>query len=75
MLNRIEYCRMKSGLSRIQLAQRVGVTAVIVSEWEDGTAFPSRFRVMRLSRVFGVSADYLLDPRPVEEVQFERGAL
>ena len=64
---RIEYCRINSNLSQIQVAQRTGVTVATVRDWENGTAFPSKLRIMRLSRLFGVSAEYLLDQTPVED--------
>lgn len=43
-----------------QVAERIGGTASIVSTYENGIRQPSYEALLRLSRLYGVSTDYLL---------------
>ena len=53
--------RTKNGLSQDELAEKVFVTRQAVSRWESGTALPDAGNLRQISRLFEVSADYLLD--------------
>ena len=53
--------RTKMGLSQDELAEKVFVTRQAVSRWESGTALPDAGNLRQISRLFEVSADYLLD--------------
>ena len=53
--------RKGRGLSQEELAERLGVSRQAVSRWESGTALPDAGNLWQLSRLFEVSADYLLD--------------
>ena len=53
--------RAKNGLSQDELAEKVFVTRQAVSRWESGTALPDAGNLRQISRLFEVSADYLLD--------------
>lgn len=57
---RIQSLRKRSGLSQEQLAEAIGVSRQAVSRWETGAALPDAMNVLALSRLFGVTADYLL---------------
>lgn len=77
--------RKKSGWSQEELAEQLGVTRQAVSKWEGGQSIPDLERLMALSRLFGVSTDYLLkdeleqedaedlwpDASPLRRVSFE----
>lgn len=52
--------RDEKALSQKQLAQRVGVTSSIIALYELGERFPSLPTLIKLSRVLGVTTDYLL---------------
>ena len=52
--------RKRRGMSQEELAERLGVSRQAVSCWELGTAQPEAHNVWQLSRLFGVTADYLL---------------
>ncbi len=52
--------RKKSGWSQEELAGQLGVTRQSVSKWEGGQSVPDLERLLALSRLFGVSVDYLL---------------
>lgn len=53
--------RKKRGMSQEELAERLNVSRQAVSRWEMGSAQPDASNLLQLSRLFGVSADYLLD--------------
>lgn len=53
--------RKKEGLSQEQLAEQLGVSRQTVSRWELGTAMPDAGNLKALSRLFGVTSDYLLN--------------
>lgn len=52
--------RRKAGLSQEELASRLEVSRQAVSKWESGQTLPDLERAAALSRLFGVSLDYLL---------------
>lgn len=58
--DRIKNLRENIGLTQSQLANRLGVTRAAVNAWEMGISFPSTALLAELSRLFGVSTDYLL---------------
>ena len=57
---RVQALRVKSGLSQEALAEHLGVTRQSVSKWELGQALPDTEKIVLLSRLFGVSTDWLL---------------
>ncbi len=52
--------RKKNGWSQEELAERIGVTRQAVSKWEGAQTTPDLQKLLLMSNVFGVSADYLL---------------
>lgn len=64
----IKSLRAKSGLSQSALAKSVGVSPGNVGDWETGRSKPGYNALAALTRVFDVSADYLLelDASPVK---------
>ena len=58
---KIVQLRKSQGLSQEELAERLGLSRQAVSRWEIGTALPDAGNLLQLSRLFGVTADYLLD--------------
>ena len=53
--------RRSLGLSQEELAEKLNVSRQAVSRWESGTAMPDAANLLQLSKLFGVSADYLLN--------------
>ncbi len=53
--------RTKKGLSQEKLAERLGVSRQSVSKWEQGYAVPSSDNVLELSKLYGISADAILN--------------
>lgn len=61
MLNqKIRELRCGCGWSQVELAKRLGLSKQTVSNWENDNIQPSIEMLVHLSRVFGVSTDYLL---------------
>jgi len=52
--------RRAKGLSQEALAEELHVSRQAISKWENGTTLPDTQKVIQLSRLFGVSIDYLL---------------
>ena len=52
--------RKKQVLSQEELAEKLNVSRQAVSRWEVGSAQPDASNVLQLSKLFGVTADYLL---------------
>ena len=57
---RIVELREEKGWTQGELAKKVGVHFRSVGRWERGEALPGAEDVMKLAKVLGVTADYLL---------------
>lgn len=57
---RLREFRKRAGLNQADLAEKLGVDTSLISRWEKGEREPSTQQVVDLSRVIGVSLDYLL---------------
>ena len=57
---RIKELREKAGYSQALLAKKLDVTRSSVNAWEMGLSMPTTQYVVALSKLFHVSADYLL---------------
>ena len=53
--------RKARNMSQEELADSLGVSRQAVSRWEVGSALPDASNILQLSKLFGVSADYLLN--------------
>lgn len=52
--------RKELGLSQEQLAEKLLVSRQAISRWENGEVLPDAPNLLQLSKLFGVSIDYLL---------------
>ena len=57
---KLRLLRVNKHLTQEQLAKRVGVTKGMISAYETASKAPSLDVLIRLSRVLGVSVDYLV---------------
>ena len=57
---RIRQLRRDKHMTQVQVAQRIGVTASMVSSYETDIRLPSYEVLLRIADMFGVSVDYLL---------------
>ncbi len=53
--------RKQALLSQEEAAEKIGVSRQAISRWEQGTALPDAFNLSIICKVFGVSADYLIN--------------
>jgi len=66
--------RKTNGWSQEDLAERLNVSRQAISRWENGTALPDANNILQLSKLFSVTADYLLNedasniPSPQESI-------
>lgn len=60
LADKIITLRKKAGWSQEELASQIGVTRQSVSKWEGAQSVPDLDKVVQMSRLFGVSTDYLL---------------
>ena len=67
MADKIIELRKKNGWSQEELAEKLEVSRQAVSKWESAQSVPDMNRVLLLSKVFGVSTDYLLKDELGEE--------
>ena len=60
LADKIVSLRKKAGWSQEELAEQLGVTRQSVSKWEGAQSVPDMDKVVQMSRLFGVTTDYLL---------------
>lgn len=53
--------RKTNGMSQEDLAEKLNVSRQAISRWESGTAMPDANNTLQLSKLFGVTTDYLLN--------------
>ncbi len=61
--------RNEKGLSQEKLAERLGISRQSISKWEQGTATPDTENLLKLSNLYGVSADVILNCGEVPSVE------
>ena len=57
---RVHELRVASSWSQVELANRLNISKQTVSNWENDNIQPSIEMLVRLSRIFNVTTDYLL---------------
>lgn len=55
------YLRKKQGMSQEQLAAKVTVSRQAISKWELGESLPDTENILQLTKIFNVTADFLLN--------------
>lgn len=53
--------RKNSNLSQEELSEQIGVSRQSISKWENGSSSPDASNILALSKLFNVSADYLIN--------------
>lgn len=68
LADKIINLRKKSGLSQEELADKIGVSRQAVSKWESAQSIPDLDKILLMSKLFGVSTDFLLkDEMEIED--------
>ena len=57
---RIRELRHSLGINQVEFAKRLNVTKQFISNWENNNIMPAIDMLIRISKTFSVSADYLL---------------
>ncbi|MCD8011897.1 MAG: helix-turn-helix domain-containing protein [Lachnospiraceae bacterium] len=52
--------RTRAGLSQEEFAEKLNVSRQSVSKWESGASIPGIDKILEISRIYGISTDYLL---------------
>lgn len=60
LADKIVTLRKRAGWSQEELAAQLGVSRQSVSKWECAQSVPDMQKVVQMSRLFGVTTDYLL---------------
>ena len=60
LAEKIMQLRKKASWSQEELAEQLGVTRQSVSKWEGAQSLPDLEKILQMSRLFGVSTDFLL---------------
>ena len=55
----------------MQLAQKLGITKQTVSNWENDNIQPSIDMLIKISKIFNVSTDYLLGLTPTNSINVD----
>ena len=53
--------RKENGWSQEDFAEKLDVSRQAISRWENGTALPDAQNILRISKLFNITADYLLN--------------
>ena len=67
LADKIIHLRKKAGWSQEELASQLNVTRQSVSKWESAQSVPDMDKVLQMSRLFGVTTDFLLKDELGEE--------
>ena len=59
--DKIVSLRKANGWSQEELAEKLNVSRQAISRWEGATAQPDATNILQLSKIFGVTTDYLLN--------------
>lgn len=68
---RINELRQSFGWSQVELAKRLNISKQTVSNWENDNIQPSIEMLIRLSKQFGVTTDYLLGLDDIPRLSIE----
>ena len=74
LADKIIHLRKKAGWSQEELASQLNVTRQSVSKWESAQSVPDMDKVLQMSRLFGVTTDYLLKDE-LEEEEFAESTM
>ena len=58
---KIQKLRKEAGLSQEEFAYQLGVSRQAVSKWERDSGYPETEKIIRMSKMFHVTLDYLLN--------------
>lgn len=66
---KIQKLRKEAGLSQEEFSYQLGVSRQAVSKWERDNGYPETEKIVRMSRLFNVSLDYLLNDDDLQKLE------
>jgi len=69
LADKIIKLRKQNGWSQEELAEKLNVSRQSVSKWESAISIPDMDKVVKMSKLFGVSTDYLLKD-DIEDIEY-----
>lgn len=70
--NNLFQSRKKAGLSQETVAEKLGISRQTISKWETGETIPDIYQAKKLSKIYNISLDdlinYDIDLKEIEEV-------
>ena len=73
--NRLSDLRRASGMTQLELAQKLNYSDKSVSKWERAEGVPDIYVAKHIADIFEVSVDYLLSDKPFRKPIFKRNKL
>ena len=72
---KIQKLRKEAGLSQEKLSYQLGVSRQAISKWERDNGYPETEKIVRMSKIFNVTLDYLLNEDSIQtpEIVAEQG--
>lgn len=67
LADKLIWLRKKNGLSQEEFAEKIDVSRQAVSRWEGAQTYPDIPKIILISKLFGVSVDYLLNDEIEDE--------
>ena len=67
--NKLIELRKEKGWSQEDLADKLDISRQAISRWENGTALPDAQNILRISKLFNVTADYLLNDENADDTK------
>lgn len=61
LADKIKYLRDKHGMTQTALAKKLGISRSAVNSWEMSLSLPSLANIIEMTRIFNVTADYILN--------------
>ncbi|HOD02618.1 MAG TPA: helix-turn-helix transcriptional regulator, partial [Clostridiales bacterium] len=69
LADKILVLRKQNGWSQEELAEKLSVSRQSISKWESASAIPDITKILEMSKIFGVTTDYLLKD-DIEDAMF-----
>lgn len=69
LAEKVASLRKRNGWSQEELADKLGISRQSVSKWESGASIPDIDKIIMMSKLFGVSTDYLLKDE-IQEIAY-----
>lgn len=64
---KIQKLRKETGLSQEELSYQLNVSRQAISKWERDNGYPETEKIVRMSKLFNVSLDYLLNEEDTQK--------